>query len=78
MLRIAGKRLARHVPGRYAVKENRCPLLDNGFSYHGVIGVSGTTQTRTVVMEPLQAVISIRCSDDLCKTERLPEPLDGK
>jgi hypothetical protein len=43
--RIARERLAKHVPERYAVNENRRPLLDNGLGYHGITGVSGTTQT---------------------------------
>jgi hypothetical protein len=40
--RIARQRLAKHVPEHYAVNENRRPLLDNGFGYHGSTGVSGT------------------------------------
>jgi hypothetical protein len=44
-LRIVRQRLAKHVPERYAVNENRRPLLDNGFDCHGITGVSGTTQT---------------------------------
>jgi hypothetical protein len=41
---IARQRLAKHVPERYAVNEDRRPLLDNVFGYHGIAGVSGTTQ----------------------------------
>jgi hypothetical protein len=41
---IARQRLAKHVPERYAVNENKRPLLDNGFGYYGVRGVAGTTQ----------------------------------
>jgi hypothetical protein len=36
---------AKHVHERYAVKEIRRPLLDNGFGYHGITSVSSTTQT---------------------------------
>jgi hypothetical protein len=42
---IARQRLANHVPESYAVNENRHPFLDKGFGYHGITGVSGTTQT---------------------------------
>jgi hypothetical protein len=42
---IARQWLAKNVPESYAVNENRCLLLDNGFGYHGIAGVSGTTQT---------------------------------
>jgi hypothetical protein len=55
----ARQRLAKHVPDRYAVNVIWRPLLDNGFGYHGITGVCGTTQTRTEVLEPLKAVISI-------------------
>lgn len=41
----ARQRLAKHVPKRYAVNENRRPLLDNGFGSHEIAGVCGTTQT---------------------------------
>jgi hypothetical protein len=36
---------AKYVTEHYAVNENRRPLLGNGFGYHGITGVSGTTQT---------------------------------
>jgi hypothetical protein len=53
---------AKHVPERYAVNKNRRPLLDNGLGYHGIIGISSTTQIWTEAIEPLEAVISIRFS----------------
>jgi hypothetical protein len=49
--RIARQRLPKHVSELYTVKENRRPLLDNGFSYHYNAGVSGTTQTWNTVVE---------------------------
>jgi hypothetical protein len=36
MWRCARQRLAKHVPERYAINENRRPLLNNGFGYHGI------------------------------------------
>jgi hypothetical protein len=51
---IARQRLAKHVPELYAVNEDSRQLLGNRFGYHGIIGVSGTTQTWTAVMKPLQ------------------------
>jgi hypothetical protein len=54
---IARQRLAIHVPERCAVK-NRRPLLDNGFSYHGIRHVPVTTRTTTTVLESFEAVIS--------------------
>jgi hypothetical protein len=62
MWRIARQRLAKHVLERYVVNEYRRPLLDNGYGYHGITGISGTTETWTAVVEPLEAVISIRFS----------------
>jgi hypothetical protein len=55
-MNIARQRLAKHVPQRYAVNKNRCPLLDNAFGYHGIASVSDAT----TVLEPLEAVSSIR------------------
>jgi hypothetical protein len=46
---------------------NGSPLLDNGFCYHGITGVSATTKRGTAVMEPLKAVISIRLYGILLK-----------
>jgi hypothetical protein len=60
--RFARQRLAKHVSERYAVNGNICPLLDNGFGYHSITGISGTTQTWRVVMEPLRVVVLIRFS----------------
>jgi hypothetical protein len=59
--RISRQRLAKHVPERCAVNENRRPLLDNRFGYV-ITSLSGTSQTWTGVMEPLEAVISISFS----------------
>jgi hypothetical protein len=58
--RIARQQLAECVPERYAVNENRRPLLDNGFSYHGFAGASGATQTWKTVEKPLELVHSMR------------------
>jgi hypothetical protein len=60
VLRIARQQLAKYVPECYAVNENRRPLLNNGFGYHDITGVSDTTQTWTAATEPLEAVISIK------------------
>jgi hypothetical protein len=59
---IARQWLAKHVPKHYAVSENRHPLLDNGFGYHSITEVSGTTHTWTAVLEPLKAMILIQFS----------------
>jgi hypothetical protein len=59
MWRIARQLLAEHIPKRYAVNENSCPLLDNGYIYRSIICVSGTMQTWTAVIELLEVVVSI-------------------
>jgi hypothetical protein len=59
ILKHARQRLAKYVPQRYAVNENRRPLLDNVFGYHGITGVSDTTQTWNTVAEPLGLVSSV-------------------
>jgi hypothetical protein len=70
MWRIARQRLAKHVSERYAVNENRRPLLDNGFCYHGIAGVSGTTQTWNTVVEPLQLVSSVAAAKQLYRVQK--------
>jgi hypothetical protein len=69
MWRIARQRLAKHIPKYYAVNKNRRPLLDNGFGYHGITGVSSTTQTWTAVLEPLKVVILIWFSQSYKSSE---------
>jgi hypothetical protein len=59
---LPGSKSAKHVPERYDVNEYRRPLLDNGFSYHGIAGVSGTTQTWNTVVECLELMDSMRAA----------------
>jgi hypothetical protein len=56
---IARERLAKHVPVCYAVNKSRRPLLDNGFSYHGIRHIPVTTRMTSTVLESFKAVISI-------------------
>jgi hypothetical protein len=67
------QRLVKHVTERYAVNEDKRPLLDNEFSYHGKKHVSGTTHTQTTEAEPFKGVISTRFAE--CYKRR---PEDGE
>jgi hypothetical protein len=46
-INIARKWLTKHVSERYAVNENRRPLLGNGIGYHGSAVVSGQRRQKT-------------------------------
>jgi hypothetical protein len=76
---IARQQLAKHVPKRYALNKNRCPLLGNGFDYHGSRHVPVTTPTWTTMLEPFKTVIFLHGSQKFIKGgQTIPREIKSK